>query len=111
MTKLQEELLMACQALGIDIELDFIVSLKGGKKIQTAARIPSLGGKEGMLIVKSFDEFNQICNNFPVEKYGVSTLDEPRQEFNLDAIKEMFIDWGWSGDGANVQNEKGDMHV
>ena len=97
MTKLQEELLWACQALGIEIELDFIVVLKDGRKIQTAARIPSLGGYDGMLIVRSVDEFSHICDSFPVEKYGVSVLDEPddNTEFNLDACKAMFIDWGY----------------
>jgi hypothetical protein len=31
--------------------------------------------------------------------YGFSVLDEPQpdEKFDLNAFKEMFLDWGWSG--------------
>lgn len=99
MTRLQEWLLLGCRTLGIDIELDFIISLKGEKKIKTIARIPSLGGNDGMLIVKSSNEFWDIWDD-PIKKtYGIAVLDEPSNnaEFNLAVCKEMFMDWGWDG--------------
>ena len=106
MTNRQKWLLMGCQALGIDIEFDVVVSLIGGQTINTVACIPSLGGTDGMLIVRSFEEFRHICNDFPVEQYGVSVLGEPSDsaEFNLDACREMFIDWGWNGDVSKTKN-------
>lgn len=113
MTRLQEELLMECQTFGIDIELDFIVSLKGGKRVQTSALIPSLGGPRGMLVVNSYNAVSSVWDDVIEEGYGIAVLDEPSEnyKFNLDASREMFIDWGWSGEGLNVKNEEGiDMH-
>ena len=99
MTKLQEELLKACKALGITIELNYVVLLKDGRKVKTSVRLPSLGGKNGMLIVTSCDEFYSIYDDPIGQDYGIATLEEPRDssEFNLDACMEMFRDWGWVG--------------
>ena len=100
MTRLQEELLRACNELGIKIELGFVLSLKKGGELHTVARIPSLGGNDGMLIVKSSNEFWDIWDD-PIKKtYGIAVLDEPSNnaEFNLAVCKKMFRDWGWKGD-------------
>ena len=96
MTKLQEELLKACQVLNVKIELDFTIILKNGRKIQVAARIPSLGGRNGMIIVSSYGEVDSIWDDLIKDGYGISVLDEPddNEEFDLNACKDMFIDWG-----------------
>lgn len=95
MTRLQEELCMACELLGIDIEIGCVLFLKDGQKINTVALIPSLGGPNGMVIVKSTDDILPIWNDF---NYGFSVLDEPSENaaFDLDSFREMFVDWGWT---------------
>lgn len=100
MTNLQKQLLLACNKLGIEIELDYVLSLTEDKKINTVAYIPSFGGPKGMLIVSSSKGISQVWDNLD---YGFSVLDEPhdKEEFDLDSFKEMFIDWGWS-----VENPK-----
>lgn len=100
MMDLATEVSKACSILGLRVELGFSLSLGNDIKIHTVARIPDLGARNGMLIVSSYGEVKNYLKELDSAGYGFSVLDEPspNAEFDIDSIREMFIDWGWSGD-------------
>ena len=100
MTNLATRLSRACSALGLRAELGFNLSLGEGIEVHAVARIPDLGAPKGMLVVNSFDEVKNFSQTLINAGYGYSVLSEPSEdeEFHLDSFREMFIDWGWSGE-------------
>ena len=100
MKTLKEQLAKACAELGLKIDVEFTLSLEGGSKIRHVARIQNLGSTNGMLIIRSFDEVKGHSDELDKAGYGYSVLDEPYTEegYDIDGCKEMFVDWGWSGD-------------
>lgn len=103
MKRLAERLWRACGELGLCPELGFKLAIPGVPEITTVARIPNLGAKNGMLIFTSYDEVRAISKDLQNAGYGYSVLDEPlpNEEFDLESFREMFADWGWSGDAAH----------
>ncbi len=99
MNRLSERLWRACSELGLQVELGFELTLSGGRELTAVALIRHLGAQNGMLIFKSYDEISSVTKELLDAGYGFSVLDEPspNEEFELDSFKEMFIDWGWSG--------------
>lgn len=99
MTKLQERLVGACDALGLGIDLDFVAPLPSGTRVAALARIANLGGTNGMLIVGSFDEVRGVTDELVAAGYGYSVLSEPNrgEELDLGSFVDMFSEWGWAG--------------
>lgn len=100
MKRLSERVWRACAELGLRAELGFKLSLPNRPEITTVARIHNLGAANGMLIFESYDEISSFTKELLDAGYGFSVLDEPlpQEQFDLDSFKEMFIDWGWSGE-------------
>src|SRR5258705_7972116 len=92
----------ACSHLGLTAEFDFKLKLKDGIKLFPVARILELGAPNGMLIFTSYDPIERFTEQIIDADYGFSILDEPRSdaEFDLESFREMFLDWGWSGNPA-----------
>ena len=103
MKRLAEWLWRACGELGLRPELGFKLSIPGAPEITAVARIPELGAKHGMLVFKSNDEIRAISKQLLDAGYGYSVLDEPlpNEEFDLEVFKDIFAEWGWSGEAAN----------
>jgi len=99
MTTLQERLARACDELGLHIDLDFVASLPSGRQVLALVRIADLGGTNGILIVRSFDEVRALSDELLAAGYGYSVLSEPNrdEEFDLESFVEMFSEWGWAG--------------
>lgn len=68
----------------------------------SVARIRNLGDQNGMLIFRDSNDLGQYGQRLVQDGYGYSVLGEPRgdETFDLDAYREMFCDWGWSGPDA-----------
>jgi hypothetical protein len=100
MNRLAEWICRACNQLGLRVEPDFKVVLNGGREFPTIARIPNLGAHNGMLVFASYDDIVDYQNELVESGYAYAVLDEPRQDedFELESFREMFLDWGWSGD-------------
>lgn len=100
MKRLAEWIERACGELGLRTELGFRVSLPDLPDVTTVAHIHDLGAANGMLIFSSYEEVRDLTKDLLKAGYGFSVLDEPssEEEFDLASFKEMFIDWGWSGD-------------
>ncbi len=99
MTILAQHLSRACDAIGLQIDLDYAARLKDGKEIQSIARIRNLGAEKGMLVFLDFDAVRDYVDQLDEAGYGFSVLSEHRSEndFDLEATLDMFRDWGWSG--------------
>ena len=52
-----------------------------------------------MLLLRADDEIRGHVHELKNAGYGFSVIDEPRpdEEFDITAFKEMFREWGWSG--------------
>ena len=52
-----------------------------------------------MLVFRKYDDVRLYAETLKRAGYGFSVLDEPQpdEKFDLNAFKEMFLDWGWSG--------------
>jgi hypothetical protein len=100
MNLLAKELGRACAALGLRIELGYTFSLPNMPDLTAVARISDLGAANGMLIFDNYDEIRELTQQLPDAGYGFSVLSqpEPSYELDLDSFKEMFTDWGWSGE-------------
>jgi hypothetical protein len=63
-------------------------------------RFFDLGAPNGMLLFASSSEFLGKGQELVEQGFGYSVLDEPRddEEFDIDRFREMFRDWGWSGE-------------
>jgi hypothetical protein len=97
MSALSEHILLACNALGINVDIGFIVTLNNGKKLQTIARIRDIGSENGMILVCNYDELRPFLTELVESGYGYSVLSELHEDeaFDLATYEEMFIDWGW----------------
>jgi hypothetical protein len=102
MNKMQEHLLRAGSELGLRVIVPFEVCLDSGRKLLAEALLPDLGFPNGMIIGQSSTNFLSICDELKRRGYGYSVYGEPPQteEFDLESYKEMFMEWGWSGEKA-----------
>lgn len=101
-TKLLDWLNTACFTLGLQIDIPFVLDLGGDRVVNAAARVRDIGGVNGTLIVRSYDEVQDLCEPLKQAGYGFSVLDEPHpgEEFDLESYREMFLDWGWTADDS-----------
>jgi len=55
-----------------------------------------------MLVIRAYDEVRMYEDELINAGYGYSVLDEPQvvEEFDPDAFREMFADWGWCGEAS-----------
>ena len=95
MTKLQHELVMACNSLNLEIILDYKFELPLSKSVIGVAFIPNLGDVNGILILTKYD--STITKELIKSGCAYSILEELGSEsvYDLDLYKEMFIDWGY----------------
>jgi hypothetical protein len=97
MKKLQEHFKKACEALGLDIHLDYAIDLESKKQIMCPVYIPHLGNTKGMIVVTTFYEIKGVERELLKQGYGYSCISEPSGAFQKEAFIELFNDWGWSG--------------
>ena len=97
MTRLENDLARACEALGIRIDLGFKLSCPDGHEVQSIARIHDVGAPNGMLVIGSFEEVREYRNYLDSAGFGYSVLHEPgdKEVFELEGYREMFCEWGW----------------
>ncbi len=112
MNKMQEYLLRSGKELGIKVIVPFELSLASGKKLSAEALLPELGYPNGMIVSQSSTNYLAICDELKKLGYGLSVYAEPSHAYNVENYKEMFSDWGWSGDKAKkpdwMTNPNGD---
>ncbi len=99
MTRLENDLIRACEALGIKIDLGFKLSCPNGHEVRSIARLPHVGAASGMLVVGTFEEVEDHREYLDSEGFGYSVLDQPgdKEVFDLESYREMFCEWGWPG--------------
>jgi hypothetical protein len=85
--------------LGLGVDLDFTVVVGHEQALRAVARIHNVGMINGMLIFYAYDDVQPYADELVRAGYGYAILDEPliNEEFDLDAYRDMFIDWGWQG--------------
>jgi hypothetical protein len=100
MGRLQEDLERACRELDLILTRPFTAQL-GGRPNPVFAHIADLGDRNGMLIVKSFDDFNYLgefevlCIFLEEAGYGFSQMDDNRDLYDVNTWISVFSDWGW----------------
>ena len=103
MNKMQEHLLRAGNELGLRVITPFQLRLDSGRIFLAEALLPDLGGyPNGMIVGQSLDNYVAICAELKKLGYGLSVYGEPppTEAYDIEGYKEMFIEWGWSGDKA-----------
>ena len=97
---MQEHLLRAGKELGIQVIVPFELKLGSGRKLSAEALLPELSNPKGMIVSQSSTNFLATCDELKKLGYGFSVYAEPspHMDFDLESYKEMFIEWGWSGD-------------
>ena len=100
MNRLQEYLARAGNDLGIQVIAPFEITVGAGKRLLAEALLPQLGASKGMLVVRSYDDIQNISNEVTKLGYGYSVLDEPlpNEDYDLESYEEMFTDWGWASE-------------
>ena len=98
MTRLEDDLAKACEALGIRMDLGFKMSCPDGYEVRSIARIHNVGAPNGMLVVGSFEEVEDYCDYLHSAGFGYSVLDEPgdKEVLDIESYREMFCEWGWA---------------
>jgi hypothetical protein len=90
----------ACRELGLQIEFDKAISLPDTTKFEAPAQIHNLGSARGMLIFTNTAIIDKYKAAIRAGGYGYSVLSDRSHDavFNIEVFKEMFSDWGWSGE-------------
>ena len=97
MTNLQKQFISACEQAKLTIDLDYEV-LVDKILVKSLLRIRGIGSPNGMLIFSSSNEIKTIYNSLIADGFGFSVFSEPSVDTcDFDSFKEIFIDWGWSG--------------
>lgn len=93
-------LLQACSEFDLEVELGYRATLPNGVELQTVARLPKLGARNGMLLLHSYADLQGYARETVAAGYGYSVVSDPLpgEQFELDSFREMFHDWGWGGD-------------
>lgn len=99
MTKLEDWLVRACDALRLPIDLGYAARLGDDVEVRSVARIQGVSDRGGMLVFRSYDDVRNFGDGLMRAGYGYTVLDEPRadESFDLNSFAEMFRDWGWRG--------------
>ena len=99
MTRLQEWLKIAGAATGVVVEAPYVFRLPSGGAVDAVALLRHVGGREGMIIVTSFDQVKHHMEELLAAGYGYSVLSEPApgEPLDLEEMKRMFRDWDWNG--------------
>lgn len=102
MNRLTDWISQACDALGLYADIGFLLILSDGHEIPTVARILSVGAENGMLVFSSYDQVRAYADEILQMGYGYSVLDAPlpNEKFDLASFRDMFTDWGWSGEAT-----------
>ena len=86
--------------LGLDVITPFEVALPDGSLIQAPALLRKFGAKKGMLLFEEYSaDLRAVTSVLVNTGYGFSVLGRPREseQIDLEVIKEILADWGWSG--------------
>lgn len=99
MSALAERLRRACAELGLRAELGFKLTLPNGREVDIDVRLADLGGPNGMLVLRSYDDIEEYAQAIIDMGYGFSVMsDFGRDEgFDIESFREIFADWGWGG--------------
>lgn len=97
--RLRERLKRAGDELGLRIEFDPRLSVRGALDLTPVARLLDFGADNGMLIFVDGRDLLSCTEQLLDAGFGYSVLGDgsPTEEFDLESFKEMSIDWGWSG--------------
>jgi hypothetical protein len=111
MTRLEDSLTRACDALGITIELGFKLACPDGYEVISIARIHGVGATNGMLVISRYEDVKTHQECLELAGFGFSVLSGPgdKEVFDLDVYREIFCDWGWPGGDCPEPEEEMDM--
>lgn len=94
LTQTQQDLIRACNDLGVRIDVPFCVTVNG-KTIEVEARLPDFGGPGGLLVLSEDDgRVNALVD----AQLSFSVLDGDPGPYDLEVYKMLFSDWGWASD-------------
>ncbi len=101
MSKLQEYLVRAAQALGLRLSLDYAITFADGKTISFEVYLPDLGRASGTLVTNSSFKLDSAKRQELLTRgIGLTTYGEPppNEIFEIEGYIEMFSEWGWAAD-------------
>lgn len=95
MSILKNQLIRACDELGLAIESEFVWTAGDGRVFRPLVRLSSVGPPSGMLVFLRYDEFKAYADEIVQAGFGYSVLSElsSRDEYDLAGYEEMFADW------------------
>lgn len=99
MSNLTQWISQACETLGLGVDLGFTVTVGHGHELHAVARIHNVDRTNGMLIFYAYEDVRPYADELLHAGYGYLILDEPpiNEQFDLEAYRDMFLDWGWQG--------------
>lgn len=89
---------VAANALHITVVAPFELALPSGGRIHAEVLVRAFGAAEGMLIVTESSAVWPFRDEIVHIGYGFSVMDPPEGPCDLDEVRELLEDWGWSGD-------------
>jgi hypothetical protein len=107
MNALQQYLSRAAAELDLRIEIEPIVTLSDGRSLRAQVRFPDLGNSSGALVFSFGDLLDRRAReDLKAQGYSMSTMSgaPAAASFDIDSLKETFLDWGWFGDPALTPN-------
>ncbi len=86
-------------ALGLEIVTPFWLPLPDGRTLEIDVLLKNFGAQKGMLLVS--DQSKVWSDRQAIEDagYGFSVLnvEQPGVDIDLEVVREVLRDWGWSG--------------
>jgi hypothetical protein len=100
MNAFQERLTRAASDLGLRADIDFALTLPGGRTLVAEVLFPELGNPRGTLVFRSYEGIGAAeRGEIKSLGYGMSVFGDPSPKVAYDPSNYavMFADWGWNG--------------
>lgn len=96
-------MIKASELLGLSCIQNYIVRLEGGAEVVADCYMPNFSNSSGILIYDSahYEAYTKHRDELIQMGFGGSSwdlYDEDLASFDLEGFKEMFSEWGWTGD-------------
>ena len=100
-SNLQKQWKVISSKLGLEVEMPFEITLSNEKMIPVEVLLKNFGAKNGICIVSDYEKISEFADEIYNAGFGFSTLSDPEENeiVDIESIKEMLRDWGWSGIG------------
>ena len=97
---LLEKWKLASHDLDLEMIENFVLKISSSAQINSALLLKNFGDKNGMLIIRDYNEAEPYLEDIEEAGYGFCIMKDPPYKhdfYSKESIIEVLRDWGWTG--------------